>query len=99
VPHGRRPDRPAGNGGANVAAAPVSVRSTTAIPPRVAFFWCRGLDRQPHPGEFEDVSLAVSPPLAGTHTICAVAADNGSGVGSFNECNETTTALLRARAS
>ena len=39
-------------------------------------------------GEFEDVTLLVSPPLLGDHAIYVVADDDGSGAGVVNECNE-----------
>ena len=40
------------------------------------------------PGDFEDLAVSLSPALTGSHTICAVADDDGTGVGAVSECKE-----------
>lgn len=41
-----------------------------------------------NPGQFEDVTVTVSPPLFGFHDIYAVADSDGSGIGSYLEVDE-----------
>lgn len=75
-----------GNGGSNVAAAPIDV----------AFY--DGNDgillgvvettKNLKPGQFEDVILVLNSDITSTDAICAVADDDGTGMGSISECNE-----------
>ena len=77
-----------GNGGSNVAAAPVNVAFYDGDPNSGGTLLdvvqtTQNLD----PGEFEDVTLMVSP-SQGPLTICAVADDDGTGAETVNECDE-----------
>lgn len=79
-----------GNGGSNVAAAPVNVAFYDGDPNAGGTLLGvvpTTLDLDP--GEFEDVTLVVTPVLQGIRTICVVVDDNGTGTGSLNECDET----------
>ncbi|HEU4412244.1 MAG TPA: HYR domain-containing protein [Polyangiaceae bacterium] len=77
------------NEGDNVAAAPVKVAfydgdpASGGAPLGVA---TSTVDLKP--GEFQDVSLALSPPLDGPRTVCAAADDGGGGAGEVGECDE-----------
>lgn len=74
-----------GNGGANVAAAPVNVAFYTGAG---VLLGVSQTTQALQPGEFEDVPWVLGPPPAGPFTVCAVADDNGFGVGALNECQE-----------
>jgi hypothetical protein len=79
-----------GNGGSNVAAAPVNVAFYDGDPDTGGtLLGVIPTTLDLNPGEFEDVMLLVSPPLSGAHEIHVVADDDGTGTGALNECNET----------
>ena len=79
-----------GNGGSNVAAAPVNVAFYNGDPSAGGILLGVAQTTQSlDPGQFEDVTLIVSPALEGSLTICAVADDDGAGEGSISECDET----------
>lgn len=78
-----------GNGGAIVA--PAFVKAAFYLGDPKAGGVLLGVVQTTHtldPGEFEDVTLLVSPPLSGDLTIYVVADDDGRGTGVVNECNE-----------
>jgi hypothetical protein len=78
-----------GNGGSNVAGAPVDVAFYDGDPGLGApLLGVAQTSVSLNPGESEQVALPVSPPLEGAHTICAVADDDGTGSGGVSECNE-----------
>jgi hypothetical protein len=79
-----------GNGGSNVAAAPIDVAFYDGDPN--AGGGLLGVSQTTQnlgPGAFEDVNLVLSPALEGAHTICVVADDDGTGNGAASECDET----------
>jgi hypothetical protein len=78
-----------GNGGANVAAAPVGVAFYDGDPNGGGtLLGVATTSVNLLPGRYEDVTLLVSPSLGGTHTICVTADDGGAGVGALSECDE-----------
>jgi len=82
-----------GNGGSNVAAAPVSVAFYNGDPHGGGqLIGTAPTTTSLLPGSYEDVTLVVSPPPSGNQTIWAVADDNGSGTGTVSECDETDNA-------
>jgi len=79
-----------GNGGSNVVGAPVNVAFYDGDPNAGgALLGVAQTTQNLDPGQFEDVTLMVSPPLQGPLAICAVVDDDGTGAGSVNECDET----------
>ena len=77
------------NEGSNVAAAPVKMAFYDGDPAAGGVLLgiaSSSIDLQP--GDLQDIVLALSPALSGTHTICAVADDNGAGMGAVSECKE-----------
>jgi hypothetical protein len=78
-----------GNGGSNVAAAPVNVAFYDGDPNAGGTLLGSATTASNlNGGEFEDVTLTLSPPLTGAHTICVAADDDGTGAGMVSECNE-----------
>lgn len=78
-----------GNGGANVATAPVSVAVYDGDPNAGGtLLGVVYTSHNLHPGEFEDVTLVVSPSPQGPHKVCVFADRNAAGSGSVAECNE-----------
>lgn len=78
-----------GNGGANVAAAPVNIAFYLGDPNAGGFLL--GVAQTTinlQPGDFEDVGIILDPAPAGPLDVCVVADDDGTGVGALNECNE-----------
>ncbi|MFN8548733.1 MAG: FG-GAP-like repeat-containing protein [Candidatus Eisenbacteria bacterium] len=79
-----------GNGGSNVAAAPVNVAYYDGDPNGGGtLLGVAATSINLPPGEFEDVTLLIPSSLTGTHSICVAVDDGGSGVGSVHECDET----------
>lgn len=78
-----------GNGGANVAAAPVNV-SFYLGDPNVGglLLGVAQTSVSLKPGEYEDVGLVLDPAPAGPLDVCVVADDDGLGGGALSECNE-----------
>lgn len=77
------------NEGSNVAAAPVKMAFYDGDPAAGGVLLgvaSSSVDLQP--GDFQDIAIALSPALGGTHTICAVADDDGTGRGAASECKE-----------
>ena len=78
-----------GNGGSNLAAAPVNVSFYDGDPSTGGtLLGVTETTRDLSPGQFEDVTLALSPAPVNSGTICAVADENGTRDGSVNECDE-----------
>ncbi len=81
-----------GNGGSNVAAAPVSVAFYDGDPGGGGLLVGTAVTSiNLVPGSFEDVTLIMAPPT-GVHTFWAVADDAGNGNGTVSECDETDNA-------
>ncbi|MFN0151815.1 MAG: FG-GAP-like repeat-containing protein [bacterium] len=79
-----------GNGGSNLAAAPVSVAFYDGDPNLGGvLIGVTATTINLLPGRYEDVTFVASPSLSGPHDIVAVADDAGGGVGAVSECNET----------
>ena len=79
-----------GNGGSNVAAAPVDVAFYDGDPNSGGtLLGVVQTTQDLNPGEFEDVTLTLTSPLTEPRNICAVADDDGTGAGSVSECDET----------
>jgi hypothetical protein len=80
-----------GNGGSNVAAAPVNVAFYNGDPGSGSggslLATAQTLTNL-HPGQYEDVTITLPVPLDAL-TICVVADDDGAGNGLVSECNET----------
>jgi hypothetical protein len=86
-----------GNGGSNVAAAPVSVAFYDGDPSGGgALLGVASTSVNLFPGHYEDVTFLAPPSLTGAHTICVAADDNGAGAGSVNECLETDNLCCRS---
>ena len=89
-----------GNGGANVAAAPINVAIYNGDPDAGGVLLGTVQTTQNlNPGGFEDVTLTVTPTLLGPLTICAVVDDDGTGAESVNECNESNNQCCTEFAS
>jgi hypothetical protein len=79
-----------GNGGANVVGAQVNVAFYDGDPDAGGILLGVAQTTQNlNPGQFEDIALVVTPPLDGSHMICAVVDDDGTGAGAVSECDET----------
>jgi hypothetical protein len=79
-----------GNGGSNVAAAPVDVAFYDGDPNNGGtLLGVVQTTQDLEPGEFEDVTLILTPPPAEPSNICVVADDDGYGAGSVSECDES----------
>jgi hypothetical protein len=79
-----------GNGGSNIAAAPVKVAFYEGDP--AAGGRLLGVMQTTNdlmPGQYEDMTYSLSPVIEGSRTICVSADDDGTGTGSLSECNET----------
>ena len=83
-----------GNGGANVAAAPVNVAFYNASAGGTLLGVVQTTQNLA-PGQWEDVALVLAGSLPTPLTICAVADDDGEGVGKHNECNEQNNSCCR----
>jgi hypothetical protein len=83
-----------GNGGANVAAAPVNVAFYDASAGGTLLGVVQTTQNLA-PGQWEDVALVLAGSLPTPLTICAVADDDGEGVGKHNECNEQNNSCCR----
>lgn len=78
-----------GNGGANVATAPVGVAFYDGDPNGGGtLLGVANTSVHLLPGQYEDVTLLVAPSLSGTRTICVTADDSGAGAGALSECDE-----------
>ena len=78
-----------GNGGSNVVAAPANVGFYDGDPNISGMLLgvvqtTQNLD----PGQFEDITLMLSPVPQSALTICVVADDDGTDAGLVNECDE-----------
>ncbi len=79
-----------GNGGSNLAAAPVSVAFYDGDPNLGGvLIGVAATTINLLPGRYEDVTFVGPPTLSGPHDIVAIADDAGGGVGAVSECNET----------
>lgn len=78
-----------GNGGSNIAAAPVKVAFYEGQPEAGGtLLGVLQTTGDLMPGQYEDMTFAISPVVEGPRTICISADDDGAGAGSINECNE-----------
>jgi hypothetical protein len=79
-----------GNGGSNVAAAPIPVAFYQGDPNAGGtLLGVVNTTQNLSPGQYQDVTLMLSPPPEVPLTVCVVADDNGTGSGTVNECNES----------
>lgn len=79
-----------GNGGSNIAAAPVKVAFYEGDPATGGvLLGVLQTTTDLMPGQYEDMAFALSPVVEGRRTICIAADEDGAGSGSLSECNET----------
>ncbi len=78
-----------GNGGGNVAAAPVNVAFYFGDPDAGGVLaGVAATTQNLLPGQYEDVILSVDPAPAGPLDVCVLVDDDGAGNGALNECDE-----------